>query len=77
MELLICDAGQGGRADKNCCSLSPPDGVVPVTGILLHGYGGSQGGDDTNEGDKAKIWPVANGTFHRTNRASRIHAVSD
>ena len=77
MELLVCDAGQGGRADNNCCSLSPPDGVVPVTGIILHVDGGSQGGDDTSEGDEAKIWPVVNRTFHGTSRASRIRSVSD
>ena len=77
MELLVCDSGQGGRADKNCCSLIPPDEVVTVTGILLHGNRGSQGSDDMSEGDEAKIWPVANGTFHGTTRASRIHAMSN
>ena len=77
MELLVCDAGQGGRVDKNFCSLIPPDEVVTVTGIILHGGGGSQGGDGMSEGYEAKIWPVANGKFHGTSRASQIHAVSD
>ena len=57
--------------------LSPQDGMVPVTRILLHGDGGIQGGDDTSERDEEKIRPVANGTFHGTSRSSQIHVVSD
>ena len=51
--------------------------MVPVTGILLHGDLGIQEGDDVMEGNEAKIWPVANGTFHGTSRASQIHFMSN